>query len=102
VSSSSEEAARPFEADVLERLDEADEVRIETYNCDQEDALRKTSIWIVVDDCDVFVRSVHGVTGGASVADEDADVRAVVRSIPINVFSTGSTIISGRQRGSAA
>lgn len=51
----------PFSSDVLDAIDRAKEVRIET-SAGPDKPIHKTIIWIVVDAGDVFVRSWRGVT----------------------------------------
>lgn len=50
-----------FDAATLRRIDAAHEVDIETTRPD--DSTRRTTIWAVVDDGEVFVRSVRGERG---------------------------------------
>ncbi|MCV0403847.1 MAG: DUF2255 family protein [Chloroflexi bacterium] len=54
-------STRAFDPDVLARFDEAEEVEIETTRPSRE--LRRTTIWIVTDGADAYVRSVNGVQG---------------------------------------
>ena len=51
----------PLDAATLRRIDAALEVDIETTRPD--DTVRRTIIWVVVDDGDVFVRSFKGERG---------------------------------------
>lgn len=51
----------PFSRDVLDALDRAREVRIET-SAGPDEPIHETIIWIVVDGEDVFARSWRGVT----------------------------------------
>jgi len=51
----------PFDPQTRQLLDEAYEVRIETPRLDG--SKRRTTIWIMVDGDDVFVRSVRGDRG---------------------------------------
>lgn len=60
-----------FDADRLRLIDDAWDVRIETARPDG--SLRRTTIWIVVDGTDVFVRSVRGDRGYWFQAAADAD-----------------------------
>lgn len=52
-------STRAFDPDVLARIDEVEEVEIETTRPSRE--LRRTIIWIVTDGADAYVRSVNGV-----------------------------------------
>jgi hypothetical protein len=49
-----------FPADQLERIDKRQEVEIETHAADG--TVHRVTIWAVVDDGEVFVRSVRGPT----------------------------------------
>jgi hypothetical protein len=67
-----------FDAATLARLEAVQTVRIQTVDRhDPGGAPRSTIIWIVVDDGDVFVRSVRG-TRGRWYRDLQADPHAVV------------------------
>jgi hypothetical protein len=50
----------PLEPEQLERISETKEILIETR---RDDIAFRTIIWVVVDDGEVFVRSVRGVAG---------------------------------------
>jgi hypothetical protein len=75
-----------FPADQLERIDQRQEVEIETRAADG--TVHRVIIWVVVDDGEVFVRSVRGATGrwyrellaegtgGLRVGEEHIPVRA--------------------------
>jgi hypothetical protein len=52
--------AKHFDQEILDALRDEDEVYIETS---RGDAVHRTIIWVVVDDDDVFVRSVRGPRG---------------------------------------
>src|SRR3954452_14966496 len=67
-----------FDADTLGRIDDAVEVVIETSRLDGR--RRRTIIWIVVDDQDVFVRSVNGERGYwfQAATEPDAEIALIV------------------------
>jgi hypothetical protein len=50
-----------FDANVLKQLTNAEEIEIET--CSPAGRTRRTTIWVIVDDNDVYVRSVRGRNG---------------------------------------
>ncbi|HVA85997.1 MAG TPA: nitroreductase/quinone reductase family protein [Candidatus Saccharimonadales bacterium] len=74
----------------LHDLDVAREVRIETHRPD--DNVQSTVIWIVVDDGDVFVRSVHGeaarwyqqAIANPDVTIDDSGRRLEARAVPVH------------------
>lgn len=88
-------AADRFAPELLERLGQAEEVRIETRR--REGAARRTVIWVVVDDGEVFVRSVRGdrgrwcrelladPVGALHVDGERIPVRAVAADDPASI-----------------
>jgi hypothetical protein len=67
-----------FDADTLGRIDDAVEVVIETARVDGK--RRRTIIWAVVDDQDVFVRSVNGERGYwfQAATEPDAEIALIV------------------------
>lgn len=77
----------PFDPGTLGLLARTVEVEIETYSAA---AVHRTVIWIVVDDRDVFVRSVNGsaarwyreATADPSVAIHAAGERIPARAVP--------------------
>src|SRR5215470_8923568 len=50
-----------FDTNALNQLTNAEEIEIETRS--PKGQTRRTTIWVVVDDNDVYVRSVHGRNG---------------------------------------
>jgi hypothetical protein len=76
-----------FPADLLKRIDEAEEVRIETNDPARgEGATRRTIIWIVVDKDDVFIRSVRGDRGAwykRLLADPRATLHVDREAVPV-------------------
>lgn len=77
----------PFDAGVLRTLAQEREVDIETLRPDG--STRQTTIWIMVDGDDVFVRSWKGDRGYWYQAATEPDARAVLivdgRRIPVSV-----------------
>jgi hypothetical protein len=71
-----------FSAEILQVLHEADEIDIETARRDG--TPRRTTIWIVVVDDQVFVRSVRGTDG--------AWYKAVQRNAAMRVYANAETI----------
>lgn len=67
-----------FDSETLRRIDDAVEVVIETSRLDGR--RRRTVIWIVVDDQDVFVRSVNGERGYwfQAATEPDAEIQLIV------------------------
>src|SRR3954447_16212014 len=67
-----------FDSEMLRRMDDAVEVVIETSRLDGR--RRRTIIWIVVDDQDVFVRSVNGERGYwfQAATEPDAEIALIV------------------------
>jgi len=67
-----------FDSETLRRMDDAVEVVIETSRLDGR--RRRTIIWIVVDDQDVFVRSVNGERGYwfQAATEPDAEIALIV------------------------
>lgn len=78
---------RRFDADALQALDEALEVDIETYRPDG--SPRRTIIWVMVEDGDVFARSWKGERGYWFQSALEPDARAALivegRRLPITV-----------------
>jgi hypothetical protein len=73
----------PFSPDDLELLANEEEVRIETRAADG--TAHRTIIWVVVDEGDVFVRSVRGTRGRwyrEALADPDVAIQADHRRLP--------------------
>ncbi len=50
-----------FDANMLKQLTNTEEIEIETRS--PTGRTRRTTIWVIVDDNDVYVRSVHGGNG---------------------------------------
>jgi hypothetical protein len=76
---------RPFESHDLAVLDAEPEVAIETRD-GPDGPVRRTVIWVVVDDDDVYVRSVRGDLGRwyqALTAFPEGTVIVAGRSIPV-------------------
>ena len=79
-----------FRPEDLRDLDHAVEVRIETRR--DEKSTRSTVIWIVVDNGDVFVRSVNGTAGrwyresvaNPAVTIDDGGRRLEARAVPVH------------------
>src|SRR3954469_7433133 len=67
-----------FDSETLGRIEDAVEVVIETSRLDGR--RRRTIIWIVVDDQDVFVRSVNGERGYwfQAATEPDAEIALIV------------------------
>jgi hypothetical protein len=80
-------SGRGFDADALRALDEALEVEVETVRPDG--SPRRTIIWVMVEDGDVFARSWKGDRGYwfQSALEPDADVALIIdnRRVPVNV-----------------
>src|SRR5438067_2191989 len=80
----------PFQPDDLHDLNVAREVRIETHR--EKGGTRSTVIWIVVDNGDVFVRSVRGAHGlwyrealaDPAVTIDDEGRRLEARAVPVH------------------
>lgn len=80
----------PYRTQDLHDLDGALEVRIETVS--DEKSIHSTIIWIVVDNGEVFVRSVNGARGRwyrealatPEVTIDDAGRRLVARAVSVN------------------
>lgn len=74
-----------FDSETLRRIDDAVEVVIETSRLDGR--RRRTIIWIIVDDQDVFVRSVNGERGYwfQAATEPDAEICLVVDGHRISV-----------------
>jgi hypothetical protein len=94
-----------FPPELLERIDAAEEVRIETSAPSKGDgATRRTIIWIVVDEGDVFIRSVRGERGAwyrqllkdgrgmLHVDGEAVNVRATPASDPDSIERTSRAL----------
>jgi hypothetical protein len=77
-----------FESETLRRMDDAVEVVIETSRLDG--SRRRTIIWIVVDDQDVFVRSVNGERGYwfQAATEPDAEIALIVDGHRMSVSAT--------------
>jgi hypothetical protein len=76
---------RPFEPHDLVVLDDEPEVAIETRDA-PDGPVRRTIIWVVVDDDDIFVRSVRGHLGRwyrALTAFPEGTVIVAGQSIPV-------------------
>jgi len=86
---------KTFEPDLVERFNASDEVVIETSTGSGE--RRLTTIWIVTDGTDAFVRSVRGSrgrwyrdlvvtpTGAVRIGSDRVEVRATAASDPASV-----------------
>lgn len=80
-----------FDAETLRLIDETGEVRIETRR-DETSPARRTVIWAVTIEDDVFVRSVQGeegrwyrrITSNPEAALHANDRRIPVRAVPVN------------------
>ena len=80
----------PFRPEDLHDLDVAREVRIETHRADGR--IRSVVIWVMVDQGDVFVRSVHGTSGRwyrealdtPDVTLDDGGRRLECRAVPVH------------------
>ena len=84
---------RRLPGDVLELLDRTREVEIETAQPSRgPDATRRTVIWIVVDEGDVFVRSVRGEKGAwyrVLLRHPDATIHADGQAIRVRAVKAG-------------
>jgi hypothetical protein len=100
-----------FPADQLERIDRRPEVEIETHAADG--TVHRVIIWVVVDEGEVFVRSVRGATGrwyrellaeGSGVlrvGEEHVPVRATQTPDGASVART-SQALQGKYKGDPA
>jgi hypothetical protein len=89
--------ATAFDAPTLDMLDRAMEVEIETLRPDG--MPRMTTIWLIVDDGEVFVRSWRGDRGywyqGALDSPGDVTLHVAGRTIPVRVVqATDETSIN--------
>src|SRR4051794_10603120 len=77
-----------FDSETLRRMDDAVEVVIETARLDGK--RRRTIIWVVVDDEDVFVRSVNGERGYwfQAATEPDAAISLIVDGHRLPVSAT--------------
>src|SRR3954451_23012349 len=77
-----------FDSERLRRMDDAVEVVIETARLDGK--RRRTIIWVVVDDQDVFVRSVNGERGYwfQAATEPDAEIALIVDGRRMAVSAT--------------
>lgn len=101
-----------FDEDTLATLCTADEVEIETVSGDG--AVHRTTIWIVADERDAYVRSVRGARGrwyrelrdrpeGALLLDEArVPIRAVAAADPATVGLVSNLLRAKYGRRSAA
>src|SRR5215213_8721938 len=90
--------ARTFDRPTLDLLDRALEVDIETMRPDG--MPRRTTIWLMVDGPDVFVRSVRGERGhwyqAARESPDDVTLHVDGRSVPVRVVSTSDEVSINR------
>lgn len=84
-----------FDRDILEMLDQADEVHIETGR----GGSTGTVIWAVVVDGSVFVRSVRGGKGRwyrEASANQEATLRVDGRRVPVRVVPETDAAVIGK------
>jgi hypothetical protein len=82
---------RTFPHDVIERLDREPEIDVETHSPDG--AVRRTTIWVVVDAGEVFIRSVNGTRARwyrEAVAGTDAAIWIGDDRVPVRVSEATS------------
>jgi hypothetical protein len=89
-----------FDSETLSRIDDAIEVVIETARLDGK--RRRTIIWAVVDDDDVFIRSVNGERGYwfQAATEPDAAIALIVDGHRIPVTATLATDDESIERAS--
>lgn len=94
----------PFDPELLRRLDAAEEVEIETRR--PTGSSRRTTIWIVVDGGQVYVRSVRGPGGkwyqrlrrDPAAALHVAGTEAPVRAVPVGDAAEIERVSAALQR----